>query len=120
MEARPTVITSNVAVSPEIISASASVVGRYAIVLCLADLTHRRIWPSAALAPALRVVCAAAMGATALLAVAVASLQPLGLPALRPPPLALVRPAVRPAARWRPLECMAGSLPSSACASPLQ
>jgi len=53
------------------------------------------------------------MGATALLAVAVASLQPLGPPALRPPPLALVRPAVRPglnpAARWRPLECMAGS-----------
>ena len=38
-------------------------------------------------APALRLVCAAAMGATALLAVAVASLQPLGLPALRPPPL---------------------------------
>ena len=49
------------------------------------------------------------MGATALLAVAVASLQPLGPPALRPPPLALVRPAVRPASRWRPLECMAGS-----------
>ena len=75
----------------------------------LADLTHEADLAFSCPAPALRLVCAAAMGATALLAVAVASLQPLGPPALRPPPLALVRPAVRPASRWRPLECMAGS-----------